>query len=46
MPTGLRMGRIQMTLCVCGDHKEDHAGVDSYGLCVIVGCGCKGYEAK
>lgn len=35
-----------MTPCVCGHHKEDHGGLDSYGLCVIVGCGCKGYEAK
>lgn len=35
-----------MTPCVCTHHAEDHAGIDSFGKCVMPGCKCEGYEAK
>lgn len=35
-----------LSICTCGHHVEDHAGLDSYGKCVMPGCKCEGYEAK
>lgn len=32
--------------CECGHHKEDHAGIDVYGKCVIVDCKCEEFKAK